>query len=347
MQERTETGRESKLAGRNRIWQKRKLAERNRNPEGRETSKTGIQQNEKGEETGKHMDQKNATWECTCKDDRYPRRLLPYGDMPKKLYVRGSLPEDHLPSAAIVGARNCSRYGEKQAYLFARELADCGVQIISGLARGIDRSAHKGALDAGGKAFAVLGCGVDICYPVQNRQEYMKIWETGGLLSEFEPGTPPYGRNFPRRNRIISGLADLVLVIEAKERSGSLITAGFATDQGKPVYALPGRVGDLLSEGCNKLIADGAGVAYCVDILLDELKIQRFSKKDFPSNSQIRLASQEEMVYSCLDLQPKNIEEIFQAVPLEMKQIMEILLKLELEGLVEEPVKNYYARAGG
>ncbi len=302
---------------------------------------------EKKENRYPGMETAGRSWECTCEDKCYPERLKPYGDMPKKLYIRGEIPDDKIPSAAIVGARDCSRYGEKQAYLFARELAGCGVQIISGLARGIDRSAHKGALDGGGKTFAVLGCGVDICYPTQNRQEYMEIWKRGGILSEFQPGMPPYGRNFPRRNRIISGLADLVLVIEAKERSGSLITAGFAVEQGKPVYALPGRVGDLLSEGCNKLIADGAGVAYCTEILLEELKIQRFSGKDFGSNSQIRLASQEEMVYSCLDLQPKNIEEIFQAVPLEMKKIMEILLKLELEGLVEEPVKNYYARAGG
>lgn len=293
------------------------------------------------------MEGTEKSWECTAQDPRYPKRLKPFGDMPGKLFVRGELPEDGLPSAAIVGARNCSRYGEKQAYLFAKKLAACGVQIISGLARGVDTSAHKGALDAGGKTFAVLGSGIDICYPSQNKDQYMEIWKKGGLISEFSPGTPPYGSNFPRRNRIISGLADLVLVIEAKERSGSLITAGFAMEQGKAVYALPGRVGDLLSEGCNKLISDGAGVAYCVEILMEELKIQGCDSKDFPVNSKIRLASQEEMVYSCLDLQPKNIEEIFQAVPLEMKKIMEILLKLELEGLVEEPVKNYYARAGG
>ena len=149
------------------------------------------------------------------------------------------------------------------------------------------------------------------------------------------------------RSRIISGLADLVLVVEARERSGSLITAGYALDQGKPVYAVPGRVGDLLTQGTTRLIADGAGLASSVEILLEELGMMPKGQEDLGQISKISLASQEEMVYSCLDLQPKNIEEIFQETGLDVKEIAGILLKLELEGLIEEPVKNYYARAGG
>lgn len=222
------------------------------------------------------------------------------------------------------------------------------MQIISGLARGIDGSAHKGAIDGGGRTFAVMGCGADICYPRQNEKLYQLMAEgCGGIISEFPLGTPPYACNFPRRNRIISGLADLVLIIEAKSKSGSLITAGCALEQGKIVYALPGRVGDVLSEGCNRLIADGAGVADCVESILDELKITDEEKKDFRPKSKISLASEEEMVYSCLDLQPKNIEEIFQEIPMDYRKILEILLKLELDGLIEEPEKNYYAKAGG
>ena len=178
----------------------------------------------------------------------------------------------------------------------------------------------------------------------------MQSWAAGQIsviISEFPLGTPPYAGNFPRRNRIISGLADLVLIIEAKIKSGSLITAGCALEQGKNVYALPGRVGDLLSEGCNRLIADGAGIADSVESILAELKIPDEEKKDFRPKSKISLAREEEMVYSCLDLQPKNIEEIFREIHLEPGKVPGILLKLQLDGLVEEPVKNYYAKAGG
>ena len=193
-----------------------------------------------------------------------------------------------------------------------------------------------------------MGCGGDICYPPEHEELYRRIKEGGGgILSEFPEGTPPYGKNFPRRNRIISGLADLILVIEARVRSGSLITAGYALEQGKTVYALPGRVGDALSEGCNRLIADGAGIAWKPEILLTELGISSEIKVNFRQNSKIRLASQEEMVYSCLDFQPKNIEDIYEETNLDTKVIAEVLLKLELDGLITEPVKNYYARAGG
>lgn len=294
------------------------------------------------------MEEKGKIWCCTSFDKEYPQRLRNYENMPKALYVKGKLPSEDKKTVAIVGARVCSRYGAYQAYVFAKELAGCGVQIISGLAKGIDGSAHRGALDGGGDTFAVMGCGADICYPKQNEKFYEAMAEgRGGILSEFTNGTPPFAGNFPRRNRIISGLADLVLVMEAKKKSGSLITAGYALEQGKSVFALPGRVGDALSEGCNRLIGDGAGMADSVEAILEELQISRIREKDFSVNSNIRLARQEEMVYSCLGLQPKNIEEIFQEISLETGKITESLLKLELDGLVEEPIKNYYARAGG
>ena len=268
--------------------------------------------------------------------------------MPEILYVKGELPDPEKPAAAIVGARACSRYGEQQAFRFGKVFGEHGVQVISGLARGIDGMAHRGALEGGGRTFGIMGCGGDICYPGEHHELYCRIKEgRGGIISEFPDGTPPYGRNFPRRNRIISGLADLVLVIEARGKSGSLITAGYALEQGKTVYALPGRVGDALSEGCNLLIADGAGIACSPEMLLEEVGISPDRKVNFRQNSKIRLASQEEMVYSCLDFQPKNIEEIHQETGLNTRTIAEVLLKLELDGLLAEPVKNYYARAGG
>ncbi len=294
------------------------------------------------------MEERSREWKCGIEETFYPEKLKAYSSMPKTLYVRGQLPDPGKPAAAVVGARACSRYGEWQAYRFSKILSENGVQIISGLARGIDGMAHRGALEGGGKTFAVMGCGTDICYPAEHRELYDRIiGGGGGILSEFPGKTPPHGKNFPRRNRIISALADLVLVIEARKRSGSLITAGFALEQGKTVYALPGRVGDALSEGCNLLIADGAGIACSPEMLLEELGISCEGKVNFRQNSKIRLASREEMVYSCLDFQPKNIEEIHQETDLDIRIITEVLLKLELDGLITEPVKNYYARAGG
>lgn len=286
-------------------------------------------------------------WKCRKFEEKYPKRLSVYENMPQTIYVKGRLPLENTKTVAIVGARICSHYGAYQAYRFAKELAQQGVQIISGMAKGIDANAHKGALDAGGTTFAVLGCGVDVCYPKQNQRLYDEIMKKGGVLSEFDNQTPPFAGNFPKRNRIISGLADLVLVVEAKKKSGSLITANYALEQGKTVLAIPGRVDDALSEGCNLLIADGAGIANSVESILSELQIFPKKKEDFPCKSKIWLASHEEMVYSCLGLQPKNIEEIFQEIPLKLGEIMEILLKLELEGLIMEPVKNYYTRTGG
>ena len=234
-----------------------------------------------------------------------------------------------------------------KAYEFAKEFASCGVQVISGLARGIDGWAHKGAIDGGGETFAVLGCGVDICYPSQNINLYREIQKKGGIISEYEEGEKPLGWHFPLRNRIISGLADVVLVIEAKKKSGSLITVEYALEQGKSVYALPGRVGEALSEGCNNLIFQGAQIAKNVEIILEELEILDKMTKEKNKKTEIRLARKEEMVYSCVDLKPKHLDEIIKLTDLELLEVQEILVKLELMELVTEPIKNYYARAGG
>ena len=191
----------------------------------------------------------------------YPDKLRWIPDPPYALYVRGRLPNGAKPSAAIIGARMASPYGREQARRFAGALAENGIQIVSGMARGIDGIAGEAALAAGGASFAVLGSGVDVCYPEENRTLYEKLAERGGVISEYPPGTEAQARLFPARNRIISALAEVLLVIEAKTRSGTLITVDMALEQGREVYALPGRVSDALSVGCNRLIKQGAAIA--------------------------------------------------------------------------------------
>ena len=168
----------------------------------------------------------------------YPKRLLELDGAPYAIYVKGKLPEEDRPSVAIIGARRCSNYGEGQALEYGKCLASAGVQIISGLALGIDGAGQRGALNGGGTTYGVLGCGVDICYPRENIGLYMDIQREGGIISEQIPGEPPMSYHFPLRNRIISGLADVVLVMEAKEKSGSLITTDMALEQGRDVYVV-------------------------------------------------------------------------------------------------------------
>ncbi|MGO5159348.1 MULTISPECIES: DNA-processing protein DprA [unclassified Bilifractor] len=207
-------------------------------------------------------------------DQEYPEQLRNYPRMPSGLYLVGNFPDPGKKTVAIVGARMCSPYGRAEAIRFGEELAAEGVQIISGMAYGVDSWALHGALQAGGQGFAVLGCGVDVCYPKESYHIYRRIIrEGGGIMSEFEPGDGPAAWHFPIRNRIISALADVVLVVEAKLRSGSLITADYALSQGKTIYAVPGRNLDELSRGCNRLIAQGAGIAWDPEVILEELGI--------------------------------------------------------------------------
>ncbi|MGI6011955.1 MAG: DNA-processing protein DprA [Ruminococcus sp.] len=279
------------------------------------------------------------------KEDRdWPMRLKMHKGMPNLLHVRGRLPGEEEKTAAIVGARMCSPYGRQQAFLFGKALAEAGVSVISGMARGVDSYAHAGALEAAGRTYGVLGCGLDICYPAQNRRLYEQIPEKGGLISEFSMGVKPLGKHFPMRNRIISALSDIVLVVEAKERSGSLITADFALEQGKDVFAVPGRVEDALSAGCNRLIAQGAGIALCPEMLLEAMGIREENKKSLGKNTKMGLATDMDLVYSCVDLQPKELYRILEEVSLPAERTMEILLQLQMEGKVLEVFRNCYVK---
>lgn len=273
----------------------------------------------------------------------YPERLRTLAQPPYALYVKGALPSADTPAAAIVGARSCSHYGRTFAGEIGELLAEAGVEIISGMARGIDAAAQRGALDGGGASFAVLGCGVDVCYPADNRGLYGDLLRHGGVLSEYAPGTPPLASNFPARNRIISGLADVVLVMEARERSGSLITADMALEQGKDVYALPGNVDSALSRGCNRLIKQGAGIILSPEELLEDLCICVQSIKN-SSENKIMLETNRNIVYSCLDLKPRSISEILEGTRLSVPELMKELLALELAGMALEISKGYYVK---
>lgn len=276
-------------------------------------------------------------------EKEYPRRLLPYGDKPAALFVKGRLPQDEKPTVALVGARNCTEYGRDMSRWFASSLAKEGVQVISGLAMGVDRAAHEGAMEYG-DTFAVLGCGINICYPRENYRLFSDMEVQGGILTEFPLGTRPAPMNFPRRNRIISGLADAVIIIEAREKSGSLITADLALEQGKEVFAIPGRISDPLSAGCNRLLQSGAAPCLTPGDIFEYLGIKYDKKLIVHKNSEKRLAKNENLVYSCLDSRPRHLEEIMKASRLSVTEAMEGLVSLELMGLIQGTGNQYYCR---
>ena len=280
----------------------------------------------------------------TIFNSHYPERLKKISSPPYALYVKGELPVEDKLSAAIVGARKCSAYGEMMAKAFAEELARCDVQIISGVARGIDGIAQKAVLDAGGKTFGVLGCGVDICYPREHYHLYSEMQKNGGVISEQPLGMSPLAQFFPARNRIISGLSDIILVIEAKEQSGSLITADMALEQGKDIYALPGNVTSMLSKGCHNLIRQGAGILLSPQEFIEELGILQKGKGEKVIENKISLESAENIVYSCLDFQPQNPSYIFEHTGMEISKILDILVDLELRGYIREVSKNNFVK---
>lgn len=278
------------------------------------------------------------------RDKEFPEKLLELFDCPKGLYVRGELPDPKKKTVAIVGARMCSAYGRATAGYFASVLAAHGVQIISGLALGIDGAAHEGALTAGGKTFGVLACGVDICYPRGNIELYEMMKQQGGTISEEPCGRPPLPGLFPKRNRIISALSDLVLVVEARKKSGSLITADFAAEQGRDLFAVPGRLEDELSQGCNELIFQGAGIALSPESLLEIMGMGSEKSDNSANATENVLAEEENIVYSCLSLHPKSLEEISREAKLPITSAAERVMFLQLRGMAKEIGRNRYIR---
>ena len=276
----------------------------------------------------------------------YPEKLRDIFDAPYILYYRGTLPVNDRKTAAVVGARACSEYGRSMAKDIGRQLAECGVQVVSGFARGIDTASHNGSLSVeGGRTFAVFGCGINHCYPHENRFTYDEIIEKGGgIISEYPPDTKPLSGFFPMRNRIISGLSDIVIVVEAGNKSGSLITADHAAEQGRTVMALPGRVTDRLSVGCNGLIKQGAAMVSCMDDILFELGMSEAQKNTPDINfSQIELAKPGKMLYSHLDFNPQSIDDLIHKSGMKQEEVTGWLVRLELSGMVKR-VGGLYVR---
>ncbi len=276
-------------------------------------------------------------------NDKYPDHLLTIENAPNGLFYKGSLPLKDRRSVAIVGARMCTRYGRETAEQIAHMTALCGGQVISGAAYGIDGAAQMMAIESGGSSFGVLGCGIKKIYPPGNRFLFEQLEQRGGLISEFPPDAAPLRTHFPVRNRLISGLSDIVVVVEARKRSGSLITADYAAGQGRDVYAVPGRAGDELSEGCNELISQGAGIFLSVKQLRECIFGESGWEKTENSIC-LTLAPSEKLVYSNLNLHARSLWELQACTGLSLSELGGILLKMELDGLVKETAKNYYAK---
>lgn len=288
----------------------------------------------------------------TWLDKNYPWRLLEIPDPPPVLYYQGDLACLDGPVIAIVGRRRASPRGLGWAKRLGRELGAAGLTVVSGLALGIDAAAHTGALETG-KTVAVLGAGLDDIYPKQHRQLAQDICLRGALLTSFPPGTPPLRGNFPARNRIISGLSVGVIVVEAGERSGSLITASMALDQNRDVYAIPGDPRDLGAAGPNRLIQDGAKLIRQAEDVLDEMRLsnQLPLPMEFPMKSQAKGKAHAPLegvlgqLLRCLD-EPLHLDDIALRTQLPMASINSALMHLELAGLVEELAKGVFQRVG-
>ena len=274
----------------------------------------------------------------------FPECLKNISDAPYSIYVKGRLPDLEKRRIGIVGARRCSEYGRVMAMELGKKLAMHQVQVISGMAGGIDSYGHMGALEGKGETFAVLGCGVDICYPWKNKELYEQIQKDGGIISEYPPGLPPRSQLFPARNRIISAFSEIIVVVEAKERSGSLITADFALEQGRDVYAVPGRSSDALSRGCNNLIRQGAGIVSSIDDFLNDLEICTINEEVQENFYKLLLEKDECLVYSCLDLQPKSINELGNRTRLSPQKLADVIERLIQKEFVTEVFKNFYIR---
>ena len=274
-----------------------------------------------------------------CQEADFPKKLTEIPDPPFGIFYKGRLPDDTVPAVAVIGARKCSAYGRCMAEQFAAGFAARGINVISGMAMGIDGISQSAALKAGGSSYAVLGGGVDVVYPRTNETLYTRLVEQGGVLSEYPPQMAPRPSLLPPRNRIISALSDVVLVVEAREQSGTLITVDMALEQGREVYAIPGRCTDSLSMGCNRLLRQGAAVATAPEDIIEALCWEnRLAKPPDSSPQAIKLSPAAQEVYAILHALPSTQDEIVTKLRAQksictVPQICQGLVELELKGL--------------
>ncbi len=282
----------------------------------------------------------------TQDDDAYPALLRELDDRPLLLYVRGELGDQNEKRLAVVGTRKASKYGWDAANSIAFQLARQGIAIVSGLAQGIDAAAHRGALEAGGRTIAALGSGVDLLYPRENEDLAQEIIERGALISEMPLGAQPLARNFPQRNRLISGMSLGVVVAEAPERSGALNTATHASEQGREVFALPHNIFSPAGRGCNLLIQEGAKLAQDVSDILDELDVAHGAVETRRQAEQVQPANETEaVVLGELGADPTHVDEIVRATQLNTAAVASALTMLELKGLALSAGPMQYCRA--
>lgn len=287
-----------------------------------------------------------GAWFVTQAEEDYPQALKSLPDAPPILYVRGTLIPQDSRAIAVVGTRKATAYGRDVAHMLSTELGRAGVTVVSGLALGIDAAAHRGALQGGGRTLAVLGCGIERIYPHEHHKLAEQIMQQGALISEFPIGTPPEGRNFPRRNRVISGLSLGVMVVEAPEKSGAILTASVASDQGREVFAVPGSILNPSSKGTNRLIQDGAKLVMNTQDILDEFNLTHSAIQTRVTTERIAPANPtEEAVLGILSADPIHIDDLARLSNLPISTLSSTLTILELKGLVEASGKmgsNYW-----
>ncbi len=306
------------------------------------------------------LQEKQIIFICTA-DEEYPEKLRNIPDHPFGIYCKGRMPQPQKLSVAVVGARECSDYGRFIATELGRELGEAGIQVISGMARGIDGISQLAALDAGGESYAILGNGVDICYPRDNRPIYDRMLVQGGILSTYPPGTAPKPQLFPPRNRIVSGLADVLVVVEARQKSGTLITVDMALEQGREVYAVPGRITDRLSDGCNKLVKDGALVFLSPRDFMEGLRQSFPEKMACCTPKQAKTAEgptlppitpEEAVVLETLDMYPQPLERIRDQLQVKLTErgfrtfsnnLLTILMHLCLKGVAKQNSPGWFS----
>ncbi len=281
----------------------------------------------------------------TWSDPRYPALLRQIHDPPPFLFVRGELGEGEEIAVAVVGTRAPSAYGRHMTRVLCEGLARMGITVVSGLARGIDAEAHQAALRAGGRTMAVLGSGIDVVYPAEHHSLFQSIASRGAAMTEFLMGTTPEAENFPHRNRIISGLSLGTVVVEATERSGSLITAQYASEQGREVFAVPGPVG-ARSRGPHRLIQQGAKLTEKVEDIVEEIA-PRLLAAAAQQRREEPASEREQRILGCLDEQPAHVDEIIARAGVPAAEVLEVLLALELEGRVQQLPGKFFAAAPG